>query len=48
MILNEIGKINLVETKPGMDDFYVRDCIPEEEVDNSCDTHEGAEEGVVV
>ena len=30
-----------------MDDFFVRDCIPDAEVDNTCDTHEGAEEGVV-
>ena len=25
----------------------MRDCIPDAEVDNTCDTHEGAEEGVV-
>ena len=37
----------LLETKPDMDDFFVRDCIPDAEVDNTCDTHEGAEEGVV-
>ena len=36
-----------LETKPGVDDFFVRECLAGEEVDNSCDTHDGAEEGVV-
>jgi len=36
------------ETKPGVDDFFVRECLPGEEVDNSCDTHDGAEEGVIL
>ena len=40
-------KNNVIETKPGEDDSYLRDCLPAEENENTCKTEEGAEEGVV-
>ena len=40
-------KNNVIETKPGKDDSYLRDCLPAEENENTCKTEEGIEEGVV-